>query len=576
MTTEVDGRVRTVFEVSGQDQVEQAAKDVGEALGTVDERAREASAGLGTVEEAGAGASEGLSSVADVATQSAQETQILQQRLQALAGGLSGLAGILGTESDTGALVGRMGQFASVGLQLGTVFGPTGAVVGGILGATVPALLALSDELTGVSAAQDAAADFARQHADELAREAREATTATTRLGELTRAMRARRLEQTSAETLQRLEAGDIRSADDARLRAEMARQEADRASRLAPLAAGGATLTQESRIALENARMTAALGGIFQASVEDTVASLESFADRTEEGGSGSGRGGRGGGARDTAARDKERARDTAARDKERRAEMEFQSILAEIEGRRYDAELERREAEAAHMREMLELAELGEKRKREESERVAREYADTRAREAADARAREAEERRVDAQRQARVRLWRGLSEEMASATLEGANAIGGAFAGAFEQAITGQESFDVAFAKGAKQALIQFGTGQVAEGIGALLTAAGNIIINPPAAATKAVEGAGKIALGVSLGAAGAAISVPAGAGASADRAPRLGPSESDRGSSSAPVIVNLNAPSIVTHTRASLGRELGRTLDASQRRFGRAAA
>ena len=160
----------------------------------------------------------------------------------------------------------------------------------------------------------------------------------------------------------------------------------------------------------------------------------------------------------------------------------------------------------------------------------------------------------------------------EEQVSAWTSAGERIGGVIASAFTTAIQGQEDFGVAVIKGFKSIAIEFGGQMIAEGVGALFTAIGSAVLNPPAAATKAAEGAGKIALGVSLGAAGAAIPVPSSGGQS--KAPRLGPQGSAEGGGGS-VVVNMNAPAVITGTRAETGRELERALRASRNRFGRAA-
>lgn len=178
----------------------------------------------------------------------------------------------------------------------------------------------------------------------------------------------------------------------------------------------------------------------------------------------------------------------------------------------------------------------------------------------------------RRVaEAQRRAHEEQMARIEEQVSAWTSAGER-IGGVIASAFTTAIQGQEDFGVAVIKGFKSIAIEFGGQMIAEGVGALFTAIGSAVLNPPAAATKAAEGAGKIALGVSLGAAGAAIPVQSRGGQS--KAPRLGPQGSAEGGGGS-VVVNMNAPAVITGTRAETGRELERALRASRNRFGRAA-
>ncbi len=194
-------------------------------------------------------------------------------------------------------------------------------------------------------------------------------------------------------------------------------------------------------------------------------------------------------------------------------------------------------------------------------EAKRLAMMSAEERAREAAAAAAQ-------DAQEEAEARIM--MIVDMGSSLAKG---LGGAFMSAFEGAIEGQEDFGQAMAKGTKQLLMQFGMTMVAEGIGALFTGIGNTILNPPAAAAKYVEGAGKIALGVGLGATGAAI--PTGGGAPpAPRAerPRVDQAPGGSGAAAGPMIVHLNAPTILGGTDAEVGRLFERVRVAGVRRFG----
>lgn len=148
-----------------------------------------------------------------------------------------------------------------------------------------------------------------------------------------------------------------------------------------------------------------------------------------------------------------------------------------------------------------------------------------------------------------------------------------VGSVFGDAFGAAISGQESFDVALQKGTKNALMQYGTTMVAEGIGALLTAAGNVILNPPAAASKAIEGGGKLALGLALGGVGAAIPTPnvGGAGGGAQERPQDRTPQAANGPPSN-VTVMLNGPIVTSGTEAQLGRTWNRIGRAGAQRFG----
>ncbi len=163
----------------------------------------------------------------------------------------------------------------------------------------------------------------------------------------------------------------------------------------------------------------------------------------------------------------------------------------------------------------------------------------------------------------------------EEQTAMLEDVGDTVGGIFAGAFSAAIQGQEDFGTALAKGTKAALINFGTTMVAEGIGALFTGIGNTVINPPAAATKLAEGAGKIALGVGLGAAGAAIPTGGGSAPSARaERPRVDQAPGSGAGAQPPMVVQLNAPTILGGSEQEVGRLFERVRVAGVQRYGAA--
>ncbi len=140
MAGDVTRTVRIVYEVEGVEGAVTDQQSLERALG-------ETGAALADQGDAFEAAGAQMGAMTDVATRSEQTMQRMHQQATALASGLNGLAAIRGTESEAGALVGRMGQFAAVGIQVGSVFGPAGAVVGGIVGAALPALGELAESL---------------------------------------------------------------------------------------------------------------------------------------------------------------------------------------------------------------------------------------------------------------------------------------------------------------------------------------------------------------------------------------------------------------------------------------------
>ncbi len=467
---------------------------------------------------------------------------VTQQRISALAAGLSGLGSALGSESELGSTLGRMGQLAATGVSIGSVFGPQGAVVGGIIGAALPALHSLAEEIGLVERANDSAAESARKHAEEIDKLADSAKDATDILASLQRAVS----QQRAQERLAAITGGDVSglSPEDAALAAEDARRRI--AARLEAATGGrgvgdtsrpfqlGALDEQDiERLSGSFEEMVAA-GEALRADLDPVVAREAEARRRAAQDGRSGGRG-RGGGRRDADQRARAFESDEGAAIREL---MEQESLTARFE---------RRGQDAIGFARGLGTDPLEAIRKEEE-----------------------ARDRLKEKQERAHEEQMKRIEEEVAAWTTAG-QAIGSSIYNAFQVAASGQEDYDVALVKSFKGLAIQFGGQMVNEGIAALLTAVGNTTLAPTVAAGKAAEGAGKLALGIGLGAAGAAIPVPASGGGQSN-VPKLGPSQQDSGASGGSVIVNMNSPAIVTGTRAELGRELGATLRDARQRFG----
>jgi hypothetical protein len=119
----------------------------------------------------GAEASRGIDNVSNrVENLSAQQTAaatsaiVFGQRLAAAANAIQGLTSALGIESETAGLIGRITQTSTAMAQLGQTFGPQGALVGGIIGAAIPAIQALSQQMH----AQEEVIRQLRENADNL------------------------------------------------------------------------------------------------------------------------------------------------------------------------------------------------------------------------------------------------------------------------------------------------------------------------------------------------------------------------------------------------------------------------
>lgn len=508
--------IRVVYEVDG---VEDATAN----QGSFEDSLRRTGEAMGEQSEAADRAEGSTRSLAGAATEAGQQAILTQQRISALAAGLSGLGSAIGSDSELGSTLGRMGQLAATGVSLGSMFGPQGAVVGGIIGGAIPALQSLGEQLGLIERAHDTASERTAEHSRQVDRLASSAQTAADRLSDLQRAVSARQAQ----ERLGRIVSGDVSelSPEDAALAAEESRRRADAIS---------------SRV-----RSIAALGGDWAGideGLQEVLAPLEERISQAEARSSSRGRrgGGRGG-----------RRRVDPLEELMQRAAGGSDAVgfAAGLEGADVSGAPSAFDVEAA------DLQRQGRNRRFGGSTQAEIQAIDRLKREQEDA------HNKQMARIQEQVDAWTAAGEK-----------IGSTVYSAFTTAVSGQENFDVAMVKGFKSLAVQFGGQMVNEGIAALLTAAGNTVANPPVAATKAAEGAGKLALGIGLGAAGAAIPVPSSGGGEQARPPRLGPTGSE-GASGGSVIVNMNAPAVVAGTRAELGREIGTTLRDARNRFGR---
>lgn len=508
----VEKNVAIVYTVEGVDQATADQERLAGALG-------ETSEALGESATAAARAEQATERMGTAALEAGQQAILTQQRISALAAGLSGLGSALGSDSEVGSVLGRMGQLAATGVSIGSIFGPGGAVVGGILGAALPALQSLGESLGIIGTAQDEAATAADAHAASLDGVASSAERASAQIRELNQ----RLAERATAEQLTRIRSGqgDL-TEQEQRMRAELLRERQRLADR------EGGTVAE-----------------IFGGS-GDEAEILESLIASGQGSAGPRARGSRGGGRRGPSQAD---ILDALMRGRGGDDALSFASGLGE-EGPPSAGEIE---------------SARGRGRARTGSAFGAQRGAEQRAQRAAIEQLDRLQKEKHDLQMQRiqeQVDAWAGAGQK-----------IGATLYNAFQIAATGQESLDVAVVKGFKNLAIQFGGQMVNEGIGALFTAIGNTVANPPMAATKAAEGAGKLALGIGLGAAGAAIPVPASGGGAQASTPRLGPQGSGETGGARSVVVNMNAPSVVTGTRAVVGREIGRALDDASLRFGR---
>lgn len=505
----VEKNVAIVYTIEGVDQAATDQDRLAGALGETSEALDESSAAAARAEQA-------TERLAQAATEAGQQAILTQQRISALAAGLSGLGSALGSESELGSVLGRMGQLAATGVQMGSIFGPAGAVAGGILGGAIPAIQGLTDALTPVVPAIRDVTSEAQRSADA----AIEMGDAFLGAGERMRAFVEGVSTASRAQGLRDLDAQITEIAD-----------------RVAYLSGSGATALE--RLDLPGLRDR--LAGL-TAESESTRAGLGAEESEIARGR----RRGGGGGRRGPSAADR---LDALMRGRGGDDAIGFASgIGGTVDGQPSDFDVE-----------------LAGRRRPGGPGSGLRRGAEVNAESAA-------AERLADKQKEHHEAQMARIQEQVDAWTSAGQK-IGSTLYSAFQTAATGQETLEVAVVKGFKGLAIQFGGQMVNEGIGALLTAVGNTVANPPMAATKAAEGAGKLALGIGLGAAGAAIPVPASGGGSQASTPRLGPQGGGDQSSGRSVIVNMNAPSVVTGSRAMVGREIGRALTDADLRFGR---
>jgi hypothetical protein len=553
--------VRLRYDIAGAQEGATLVLSLADAQRMFGQATQEAGQHLNEFEQDQQRANDGHEQFAQAAQESTQQAIALGQRLQAAASAVQGIAAAFGADGDAAGLIARTTQSSVAFAQLGGTLGPGGALVGAIVGAAIPALTQLMNAeeaaaeaaraheaaITGVVAAARAQQLEGRRSADVSA-----GTFGSDTSSEQLAAQRARETalvderveaERSTSSPYSRARLAEFIEAAQARIAtideeigrrqdllvveqesAEAARQRAIAADHEAELAAQADALNEQADGArrLEEQRIAA-------------IEASEAASDAAE-------------------ARRAQRVADAAAI-----AEEAFQQTIAR-------AQLEQDARNHAHDEQMAHYAAIEETKARidrqdQEAARVAATALTARQRlEAQNARQRE----RLQQQYLA------SIQDELQAVNSAG-QAIGTAFSNAFQVAIQGQGDFGAALEDGLKQTLLQYGTQMVVEGAGALLTAAGLAILNPPAAGGKAIEGAGKIALGVGLGAAGAAINGSGAGGGAAPEAPR-GAANGPASGGAITYVTNLNAPTVMGGTHAEVGRALSRQGEAGRRRYG----
>lgn len=161
-----DNEISFGFRIDGVDDALRQAGRVEQANAGV---ARGAQQAAQQTQRSATTTAQALASFANVATRSEQTLQLLHSRMTTVAGGLGQLSSLLGTESQSGRVVGQMSRFAATGIQLGATFGPLGGVLGGVTGAllglgealvpVVPAIRDVTDEASAGATAVIALGD---------------------------------------------------------------------------------------------------------------------------------------------------------------------------------------------------------------------------------------------------------------------------------------------------------------------------------------------------------------------------------------------------------------------------------
>jgi len=567
----VTERVGIQYDITGASQGAEQIERLGAAVQATDrqvsasgEQIEALTRAMTTLTQATTLVAEGQGGVARATRESAEATTnhataaiAFVQRFQAATAAIEAMSSAFGGHSDEARLLGRTAQSIASFAQLGATLGPQGSLVGGIIGAAIPAFQQMEEAQQGNV---DMAARLTRS-LDDIISASERAYAAETRRQQLERGQ-GTPVAQAAFATESSNRVGLITAAlgGDAAAIRELRRQglspESDSdpsiVDRLMEAAGGQAAvhITERERARLEELRQHAV--STFEQRLQLVGVAIDDAEKEVASGGGNRGQRRQGGGG----------ARARGPTDDQR-----FRTLVAGLAGGRegeQDAELGRQNGTAAGIGQFVGGGQGDGPGASRADEQRRRGIVSLQALE------RHGHEERMRQQRE----YLASIQDELSTLDSLGQK-IGSTFAVAFESAISGQEDFGTAFAKGSKQVLMQLGEQYIAEGAGALLTAAGNLILNPPAAASKAIEGAGKLALGVGLGAAGAAIPTPSAGGAGDSKAASPHVSSSQGGGSNRaqpPIVINMNAPSVIGGTTLQWGRDAQRSIQQARQRYG----
>lgn len=155
LTERMDAAARVAQELQAQQAAvataarELAAREAAVARAAQEAEARQAAAARAAQELADrqARATRSTQELASRQTAAATSAIAFGQRLAAAANAIQGVTSALGVEGQTAGLIGRVTQTSAAMAQLGATFGPQGALVGGIVGAAIPAIQYMSQQL---------------------------------------------------------------------------------------------------------------------------------------------------------------------------------------------------------------------------------------------------------------------------------------------------------------------------------------------------------------------------------------------------------------------------------------------
>jgi hypothetical protein len=530
-------RIRTVFEVVGAESAAETVERLADAF-TETERAEVAAQAVSRFEEAIAsaqtesarfasgqlGAASATGEFGDLARESTQQAIQFTQKLAAAAGAVQGLAANIGLEGQAAGLVGRVAALTASGAELGGMFGPQGAIVGGIAGLATATIPQLIEALFGVPPAQEAVEESTRSATDALDAQATAARNARQELQEFLAA----------AST-----AGRRRAAQEGAEAVRALIEERDR------LMGSGRAIDRLDAMDVEDRIRR------LQADVQSDLDEIESEEGQLRRAAAArSGGGGR-----------------TRAGEKKLAEEQAFIRLLDE-EIAQYDrlsrAAAEAEAANEAMNRERVEQArfaiESEEQLRREQHERELERMRETQA----------ANEALVEANREAYER-----SREETKDTASLVDAASRGMVRAFSEIASGSKTAEEAF-KGllagflesiAEQALTKAAF-EYAEGIAAFAR------YDIAGGAQHIAAGVAFTGVAIATGAAAGALSAPPQGGQQADRPDRT--RDTGDGGGKTVFVNNWNAPTVAAGTEADVGRTFDRFGRAAARRFGRLAA